>query len=85
MPEPTFEKGQNVIDFKTIKVGDKVKVVGAGAPGFAKMGDELEIVSVGAMRVDAKRGDGETAFFALTCGAARLELVTPNVRLCPDL
>ena len=67
-----------MIDFKTIKVGDKVKVVGAGAPGFAKMGEELEIVSVGEMRVDAKRSDGETAFFALTCGAARLELVTPN-------
>ena len=72
-----------MIDFKTIKVGDKVKVVGAGAPGFAKLGDELEIVKVGEMRVDAKRGDGEEAFFALTCGAARLELVTPNVEFRP--
>jgi hypothetical protein len=74
----TFERGTSVIDFKTIKVGDKVKVVGAGAPGFAKLGDELEITKVGEMRVDAKRSDGEEAFFALTCGAARLELVTPN-------
>jgi hypothetical protein len=79
LPEPTFEKGKNVIDFKTIKVGDKVQVVGAGAPGFAKMGEELEIAKVQSDRVFAKRDDGEEAFFALTCGAARLELVTPNV------
>jgi hypothetical protein len=28
-----------MIDFKTIKVGAKVKVVGMGAPGFAKLDD----------------------------------------------
>lgn len=64
-----------MIDYKTIKPGDTVKVVGAGAPGFAILGEELTIVSVGDMRVDAKRADGRTAYFALTCGAARLELV----------
>ena len=65
-----------MIDFNTIKIGDKVKVVGAGAPGFAKIGDELVIVSVEKNRVYAKREDGETAYFALTCGANRLELVS---------
>ena len=64
-----------MIDFSTIKVGDKVKVVGAGAPGFAQLGDVLEIVKVAERRVDCKRADGETAYFALTCGAARLELI----------
>lgn len=64
-----------MIDFNTIRVGDKVKVVGAGAPGFAKMGEELEITRVHRDRVYAKRNDGEEAFFALACGAARLELL----------
>ena len=64
-----------MIDFKTIKVGDKVEVVGAGAPGFAALGEELEITSVEANRVDVIKVNGETAFFALTCGAARLSLI----------
>ena len=64
-----------MIDFVTTKVGDKVKVVGMGAPGFAELGDVLEITAVEKNRVYAKRSDGEVAFFALTCGASRLELV----------
>lgn len=64
-----------MIDFKTIKVGNKVKVVGAGAPGFAKLGETLEITKVESNHVYAKREDGEEAFFALTCGAARLDLI----------
>ncbi len=65
-----------MIDFKTINVGDKVKVVGVGASGFAELGDELEITKTGDHLVYAKRDDGEEAFFALTCGAARLEKVS---------
>lgn len=64
-----------MIDFNDIEGGEKVKVVGAGAPGFASLGDELEITRVLNDRVYAKREDGEEAFFALTCGAARLEKV----------
>jgi hypothetical protein len=64
-----------MIDFKTIKVGDKVTVVGMGAPGFAKLGDTLEITKVEQSRVYAKRDDGEEAYFALTCGASRLAKV----------
>ncbi len=64
-----------MIDFDKIQTGDKVKVVGMGAPGFAKLGDELEITKVEKCRVFAKREDGEEAFFALTCGASRLEKV----------
>ena len=63
-----------MIEFDKVKAGDKLRIVGAGAPGFAKLGDTVEVVSTdGARRVDVKREDGETAYCALTCGAARLE------------
>lgn len=68
-------EGERMIDYATIKPGDKVKVVGMGAPGFAKLGDELEITKTATDRVWAKRADGEEVFFALTCGASRLELI----------
>lgn len=65
------------IDFATTKPGDKLKIVGQGAPGFAKLGDVVTVTECnGKNRVDVAREDGETAYFALTCGAARLELVT---------
>lgn len=64
-----------MIDFNEVAAGDKVKVVGMGAPGFAKLGDILEITVVEPKRVYVKRSDGEEAYFALTCGASRLELV----------
>ena len=64
-----------MIDYSTIKTGDKVKVVGQGAPGYAKMGEILTITSVSHNRVDTIRETGETAYFALTCGAGRLELI----------
>lgn len=67
--------GGRVIKFDDIDVGDKVKVVGMGAPGFAALGDTLEITRVLKDRVYAKREDGNEAFFALTCGASRLEKV----------
>lgn len=64
-----------MIDFKTIRVGDRVRVVGMGAPGFAALGDFLTISRVAHDRVWAKSDSGDEAFFALTCGASRLELV----------
>lgn len=62
-----------MIDFAKAFVGQKVRVIGMGAPGFANIGDVLEITRVEPHKVFAKRDDGEEAFFALTCGAARLE------------
>ena len=65
------------IDFATTKPGDKLRIVGLGAPGFAKLGDIVTVTECnGKNRVDVARDDGETAYFALTCGAARLEPVT---------
>lgn len=66
-----------MIDFGSIRIGDRVRVIGMGAPGFARLGEELEITRVEARSVCAKRDDGLEAFFALTCGASRLELVQP--------
>jgi hypothetical protein len=66
-----------MIDYRTLKVGDKLKIVGRGAPGFAKHGDIVTVESVGANRCDTVNEAGEKAFFALTCGAERLELVEP--------
>ncbi len=67
------DKMPPTLDFNAAKVGDKVKVVGMGAPGFAQLGDILEITKVEPNKVYAKRADGEEAFFALTCGASRLQ------------
>lgn len=64
-----------MIEFDKVKIGDRLKIVGAGAPGFAKLGDVVTVTSVGDRRVDVQRDDGTTAYFALTCGAARLEPV----------
>jgi hypothetical protein len=73
----TFDRRPDMaIEFDKVKQGDKVKVVGAGAPGFAKLGDTLEVTRTAKDRVWCKREDGEEAFFALTCGAARLDLVS---------
>ena len=64
-----------MIQFNEMSVGDKVKVVGMGAPGFASLGDTLEITKVLPDRVYAKTEDGREAFFALSCGASRLEKI----------
>ena len=65
-----------MLDYSKVKAGDRVRIVGAGAPGFAKIGDIVEVVSTdGRQRCDVKREDGHQAYFALTCGAARLEIV----------
>ena len=63
-----------MIDFKTIQVGNLVTVVGAGAPGFAELGETLKITKVEHNKVWARKQNGDEAFFALTCGAARLTL-----------
>ena len=69
-----------MIDYAKIKAGDKLMIVGMGAPGFASLGDVVEVVSTnGKNRCDVKRADGETAYFALTCGASRLKSIDEQV------
>lgn len=65
-----------MIDYEQVRVGDKLRITGMGAPGFAKLGDIVTVESVGPRRVDVVNDQtGEKAYFALTCGAQRLEPV----------
>lgn len=69
-----------MIDFATVKEGDKLRVIGMGAPGFAKLGDIVTVVICnGRNRVDVVHDETrQEAYFALTCGASRLEPATNN-------
>jgi len=63
-----------MINYSTTNAGDKVRVTGMGAPGFACLGETLTVVSCnGENKLVAKNDAGDEAFFALTCGAQRLE------------
>lgn len=67
-----------MIDYATVKPGDKLKIVGMGAPGFAKLGDIVTVKSCTSAnhgRCDVVNEAGTEAYFALTCGASRLEPV----------
>lgn len=64
-----------MIDFsKTVK-GDRLKIVGKGAPGFAPKGTIVTVTRVQPGRVDIVTGDGRSAYFVFECGEARLEAV----------
>ncbi len=67
-----------MIDFVTTKAGDKLRITGMGAPGFAQLGDIVTVDKCnGSNRCDVIHDEtGAPAFFALTCGAQRLEPVT---------
>lgn len=66
-----------MIDYSKTLPGDKLRIVGMGAPGFAKLGDIVTVVSCTPNnhgRCDVRHDQtGEEAFFSLTCGASRLE------------
>lgn len=66
-----------MIDYSKIAPGDKLKIVGRGAPGFAKLGDTVVVVSTnGKNRCDVRHEiTDDEAYFALTCGAERLEAI----------
>lgn len=70
-----------MIDFDKVKPGDKLRITGMGAPGFAKLGDVVTVkacTSANNGRCDVVHDEsGKKAFFALTCGAQRLEPVEP--------
>jgi len=66
-----------MIEYANIKQGDRLRITGAGAPGFAKIGDIVVVTKSNFHnRVDVVNDAGDEAYFALTCGAARLELVS---------
>jgi hypothetical protein len=73
-----------MIDYAKIKPGDRLRIVGMGAPGFAKLGDIVTVTETAPNRCDVIREDGESAYFALTCGAQRLEMVEPAAQFRAD-
>lgn len=66
-----------MIEFSDTKPGDKLRITGMGAPGFAKLGDTVTVTECnGTNRCDVVHDDtNEKAYFALTCGAQRLERI----------
>lgn len=68
-----------MIDYAKVKPGDKLRITGMGAPGFAKLGDIVTVTACSASnngRCNVVHDvTGEKAYFALTCGAQRLEPV----------
>lgn len=69
-----------MIDYSKTKIGDILKIVEQGAPGYAQLGDLVTVESIQHNRVYVVDKNGNKAFFALTCGAARLEKVQKK---CP--
>lgn len=67
-----------MVNFKELKVGDKLEITGMGAPGFAKLGDIVEVSKALDDRVYVKNDSGREVFFVLTCGAQRLKAVGIN-------
>jgi len=62
-----------MIDYTKTNRGDILKLVGAGAPGYATMGDLLRVVRVHANSVTVEDRNSKECEFAFNCGAARLE------------
>lgn len=62
-----------MIDYEKINRGDILKLVGAGAPGFGKLGDLLRVQERTLRGVMVENKHGETCEFVFNCGAARLE------------
>jgi len=69
-----------MIDYSKIKPGQKLRITGMGAPGFAKLGDVVTVKSCTSKnngRCDVVHDEsGREAFFVLTCGAQRLEEIS---------
>jgi len=62
------------IKFDETKKGDILRIVGAGAPGWAELGDLVRVTEVHRQSVFVEdRDGGEPVEFIFNCGAARLE------------
>jgi len=62
-----------MIDYHRTDVGDILEIVGAGAPGYAKLGDLVRVTKVSTHGVFVETRDGVSIEFVFNCGAARLE------------
>jgi len=74
-----------MIDYATTHAGDELRITGMGAKGFAELGETVTVTECnGKDKLHAKNAAGTEVFFALTCGAQRLEHVTPPVEVLHD-
>ena len=62
-----------MISYAEVKKGDILKIVGAGAPGYAKVGELVRVTETHFNSVWVEDRDGKRCEFVFNCGAARLE------------
>ncbi len=62
-----------MIDYSKTSVGDVLKIVGAGAPGYAELGDLVRVIAADRNAVTVVDRHGKPVSFSFNCGAARLE------------
>ena len=62
-----------MIKYSETKRGDILKIVGAGAPGYAELGDLVRVTEVHVNSVRVEDRDGKSVEFLYNCGAARLD------------
>ena len=62
-----------MIDYEKTNRGDILRLVGAGAPGYAKLGELLRVTERTKNGVMVEDKHGSSCEFVFNCGAARLE------------
>jgi hypothetical protein len=62
-----------MIDYGKVRVGDVLRIIGDGAPGYAEIGDLVRVASVSKNGVKIENKRGIAGEFVFACGAARLE------------
>lgn len=62
-----------MIDYAKTSRGDILRIVGAGAPGYAEIGELVRVLDVNTNSVLTENEKGEQCSFVFNCGAARLE------------
>jgi hypothetical protein len=62
-----------MIDYSKVRRGDILRIVGAGALGYAEIGDLVRVTSTHTNAVKVEDRNGTAGEFVFNCGAARLE------------
>lgn len=62
-----------MIEYENTNRGDILKIVGAGAPGYAELGDLVRVKERTKLGVLVENKHGAEVEFVYNCGAARLE------------
>lgn len=68
-----FRGGKFMIKYSETQKGDILRIVGAGAPGYAENGELVKVTETEQDSVVVENRNGVKATFMFDCGAARLE------------